>query len=437
MPLSETNTETVAFVLAYGPEVRAFIHSGLVANIASTNRVLLICGEDLKRVCSLPPNVTQQVVQGIPREGRVLGKLRSYALASQTRLLEENGRGRWAHYMAWSEKGRQRIEHRNESLGFLKARLIHGIGVRAESYAGRILGTDSVVRRVFRDHGVRLVVMSSYFSPRTLPFLQVAHNTNRGIVVVTNSWKDVYTATHAPHTKARIVLNSSKARQCLVEVNPHLNPKHLSVCPSLHMEGLFRGAGVSRIKFCEASRLDPDRPVICYSTASPRAVQNEENVVEWLADSIHQGRIQGSPQLLLRLNPMEENPGRYRERLKGHDFVCLQHPRWIWSRERDWCAATLQDSEDWRATIAHSSINVSIPSTVTLEFLMDRKNVVNVAFDLPDQLPNPVSAQGFWHSEFYQQLAAHPSVFPAFSGEELVECVNSAMNTGFVGTEEM
>jgi len=423
---------TVAFLFAYGPEVRAFLHSGLVERVAMRNRVLLISLEDLSEYGPIPEQAQQEVLMISAVERKLMGKMRSLVLGSQTRLLKERGRGRWAHYLKWAESAPSRSSRGEKPHNLVGARLMYRAGVVAEKSLARFIGSHPFVRELYRKWNVRMIVASSYFSPRTLPFLQTARNTRRGIVVITNSWKDVYTTTHVPAMAARIVLNSTRAASDLLDVNPHLHASRLSVCPSLHLEPLFHNPATSRDEFCSSIGLDPMRPIICYSTASPQATKGEEATVGFLAEAISSGWIDGSPQLLIRLNPMEDKPGRFIDRLSDFSFVRFQRPKWSWEPSRDWCAAYKEDVLLWRDTIAHSKINVSIPSTVTLEFLMERKPVVNVAFDFPKPLAAAVSVRRFWNAEFYRPLVRHPSVHPAFSPEELVAQIQQALKRAFL-----
>ena len=61
----------------------------------------------------------------------------------------------------------------------------------------------------------------------------------------------------------------------------------------------------------------------------------------------------------------------------------IQKPMWEWDPANDWNCPLAEDSEMWVGTVLHAALNVSIPSTVTLEFAGPGKPVVNVCFDLP------------------------------------------------------
>ncbi len=81
----------------------------------------------------------------------------------------------------------------------------------------------------------------------------------------------------------------------------------------------------------------------------------------------------------------------------------------------------------WVATVFHAALNVSIPSTVTLEFAGPQKPVVNVCFDLPQPLSAERSCRRFWDAPFYAEAKHSPLVESAFTAEELVSRVATAL----------
>ena len=81
----------------------------------------------------------------------------------------------------------------------------------------------------------------------------------------------------------------------------------------------------------------------------------------------------------------------------------------------------------WVATAFHAALNVAIPSTVTLEFAGLEKPVVNVCFDLPQPLSAERSCRRFWDAPFYAEARGSHLVKGAFSVEELVSRVATAL----------
>src|SRR4029077_3742029 len=172
--------------------------------------------------------------------------------------------------------------------------------------------------------------------------------------------------------------------------------------------------------------IDPSRPYISYTAAAPAAVEHEELVVEALAKAICDGVLPRYPQILLRLNPMEDG-SRFAGLAAKYPFVVIQKPMWEWDPANDWNCPLAEDSEMWVGTVLHAALNVSIPSTVTLEFAGPEKPVVNVCFDLPQPLSAERSCRRFWDAPFYTEAKRSPLVEWGSSVEGLVSRGSKAL----------
>jgi hypothetical protein len=178
---------------------------------------------------------------------------------------------------------------------------------------------------------------------------------------------------------------------------------------------------MNRAEFGRKAGIDPARPFISYTAASPAAVEHEELVVEALAKALG-----CETQILLRLNPMEDG-SRFAALPAKYPFVVIQKPMWEWDPANDWNCPLAEDSEMWVATAFHAGLNVSVPSTVTMEFASLQKTVVNVCFDLPQPLPTERSCRRFWDAPFYAEARRSLGVEGAFSVDDLVSRVSKAL----------
>jgi hypothetical protein len=70
-----------------------------------------------------------------------------------------------------------------------------------------------------------------------------------------------------------------------------------------------------------------------------------------------------------------------------------------------------------------------MPPTVMFEFAAPGEPVVNVCFDLFEPLPPDVSNCRFWLADFYAEVREAGLAIPAFSVEELIENVYSALRS--------
>jgi hypothetical protein len=282
-----------------------------------------------------------------------------------------------------------------------------------------MFGTHDVWRSLFRDRNIDCLVTATFASQYVLPALQTAANIGVASIVVTNSWKDVYTTTKVGVVPSRIVVWNSQAAEDICAMNPHLAHDRVLVAESLHLQ-LFRDppSMMSREDLSVCLGLDSRKPYFCYTAASPAAVINEELIIEAILTILEADEPKVTSQLVLRTNPMEDG-SRWKRLQAQHPGLVVQKPQWEWIREVDWCCALREDVPMWLAMVHHAAGNISIASTVTLEFAAFGKPVLNICFDLPEPQPERVSNRRFWDADFYKEIRDHGLAEPVFSPEEL------------------
>jgi len=419
----------IAFLVGYGPEVRAFIHSGLVEAVAKNHDVSIISRvKNPSAFGSL--NSIPVVEMPQPRETDCVERLRNSARQSKIAWLEAQGRTRWRHYLP-SRPTQKSLPSRLVGKAFSTscgAKTVSAL----ERFAGRYLGACAGWKESLENPLVDCLVTSGFSDPIIAPALQTAANLGIKTLILTNSWKDVYVNPHVPIPPTRLVVWNELAKEDLLSANPNLNPETLSIGAPLQLNHFLSLAGspgvppanpvMDRDEFCGKAGIDPSGPFISYTAAAPAAVEHEELVVEALANAIRDGGLGCEAQILLRLNPMEDG-SRFAALPAKYPFVVIQKPMWEWDPANDWNCPLAEDSEMWVATAFHAALNVSIPSTVTLEFACLHKPVVNVCFDLPEALSPERSCRRFWDAPFYAEARERLGVEAAFSVEELVSRV--------------
>lgn len=416
---------TVALFAAYGPEVRAFVHSGLVQRLANQYHVVIYTTfpESKGFDFVLDAEVKPMPIVHVPE---ILNRVRYQVKKSYEVWLSVLGKEKWRHYLPDIGSGKP-FMYKLASFSPSYLNILRSTLAKVEEGGGKLLGTHSAWKQEFIQTDVQCVISSSYSSHRMLPVLQTASNMGIDTLLLTNSWKDIYVNPHVPVSPTIMGVWTEQMALDILEGDPKLHPHRVKILGSLHLEKFLHPSQVmTREVFYQHMRLDPERPYICYTAASPKAVQNELQVVKFLLESIEQQEITGKPQVLLRLNPMEDGK-RFESLQDRYPDLVIQKPAWEWDAEQDWCCALHSDVEIWLATVYHAALNVSIPSTVTLEFAALEKPVVNVCFDLPKVLPPDRSNRRFWEGEFYKVIRKAKLAKPAFSPEQLLDGINGLL----------
>jgi hypothetical protein len=413
----------IVLLIAFGPEVRAFLHSGLAKRLSERCRLTIVTANPGSGAFQ-SDNGFQVLPLPSAQERESSQRLRYWAAAAHDYWLQRNGREKWHHYLSASSATGPGRTSRAARFGCWdwSQRMVHG----STQAAARFIGTDPAWRDFFRTHSVDAILTSSFASARTLPALQTAKNVGVSSYVFCNSWKDIYAHPYVPVVPNRLVVWSKPVSEDLLAANPHLPRETVGVSPSLHLERFFRPHTIlPRQQFCSLAGLDPARPIICYSAAAPAAVRNETEVIEVLLKATRDQRLPGSPQILVRMNPMEDG-SRFALLAEAYPELRLQKPSWEWDKARDWCCPLAEDAELWVATVYHSAVNVSISSTVTTEFAAMGRSVVNICFDAGD-VAVAESNRRFWDADFYREIRDSGVAVAANSAHELVDLVADAL----------
>lgn len=254
------------------------------------------------------------------------------------------------------------------------------------AYRARLKRTSAfrTIRESFRNRGIDGVFSTHSHAPGEWKTVLAARSLGLPAVAAMTSWDN-------PSSKAFLIcdydavlawsermkediirhMNAPSAERILVTGAPQFDVYR---DPRVHLD---RGS------FCRPLGLDPRRKIVVYTTGTPLTVPGEPELIR----SVHEivARLPGSPQLLIRLHPKddEERYSGLREKISGRGiaWTLAGVPR-METGDR-WCP----DPEDLvRAvnTLRHGDVNVHCSySTMMLDFSLHDKPVVVIAFD-PD-----------------------------------------------------
>jgi hypothetical protein len=148
----------------------------------------------------------------------------------------------------------------------------------------------------------------------------------------------------------------------------------------------------SRTEFFRRIGADESRPLICYSGGDQGASPGDPACVRVLMAQIRAGLIQRKPQVLLRPCPVDVGRRYDAVRAEYPELLYFQ-PAWIVPDRGSWAnVMPLPEDLPFLANLTyHSDLNVNWGSTMTLDFAIRDKPIVNLAFDkigpLGDRLP--------------------------------------------------
>jgi len=183
----------------------------------------------------------------------------------------------------------------------------------------------------------------------------------------------------------------------------------------------------SREEFCKRLKFDTARPIICYSGGDAATTPEDQLHARTLLDLIRAGKIKGNPQVMVRPSPVDRS-GRYDQLAKDYPEMRFCMPRWLTLEENDWSTtvATTEDVEFLANLTHHADLNVNLASTMTMDFAIHDKPVVNVAFDIADPPHFGVPLLDYYYQfEHYRPVVELGAARIAKSPDALADHVNA------------
>ena len=185
----------------------------------------------------------------------------------------------------------------------------------------------------------------------------------------------------------------------------------------------------SREEFARRIGADPARPLICYSGCDASIYPQEPRQIQALLEHIRSGRVRGRPQVLLRPTPADA-PARYDTLRRDYPELLFALPSWM-RTDRHWDKTFPRaDDVQFLANLTHhADMNVNLASTMTLDFAIHDKPVVNVAFDVSDPPPLGMPLWDYYYTfEHYQPVLRLGAARVARTPDALADHVNAYLS---------
>jgi len=182
-----------------------------------------------------------------------------------------------------------------------------------------------------------------------------------------------------------------------------------------------------REEFFSRIGADPARPLVCYSGGDAGTCPEDHQHVGVLLALIRAKQIRGNPQVLLRPSPVDEGR-RYDGVRREYPELIYARPAWVHSELSNWARVIpLPEDVQFLANLTHyADLNINTASTMTLDFAVHDKPIVNIAFDIASPPPLGVPLWDFYYQfEHYRPVVELGAARFARSPEELAEHVNA------------
>ncbi len=181
--------------------------------------------------------------------------------------------------------------------------------------------------------------------------------------------------------------------------------------------------------FLKKFKLDTSKKIICYSCADVSIGKNDPVVITAIANAIRSNAMNSQVQLFVRTSPAEDD-ARFKDIRTAFPEIRWNVPKWTLTRENhaeSWSqrVPSEEDIKDLRAILEYVDLNVNMCSTMSLDFMLFNKPVINTVFGNEDNgLYNDQRFLNFGH---YKKVAESGAVTIAKNEAELIAQMNEAL----------
>ena len=212
----------------------------------------------------------------------------------------------------------------------------------------------------------------------------------------------------------------------LLQFYPDVSREQLHVVGTPQFEAYGdRSLHVERNEFFDQLGIDGARPVVCFSGGDHATCPEDPMHLAVLLEAIRCGAIAGEPVVVARPAPVDDGR-RYDEVRSVHPELIWCPPAWTRGRDQDWTAVapTRTDVSFLANLTRHANVNVNMASTMTLDFALHDRPVVNLGFDIADPPPlgEPVSV--YYRFDHYRPVVDFGAARVARDPSELARCVD-------------
>jgi hypothetical protein len=184
--------------------------------------------------------------------------------------------------------------------------------------------------------------------------------------------------------------------------------------------------------------LDASLKTICYSCADVSIGANDPIVIKAIANAIRNNTINTPAQLIVRTSPAEDD-SRFKAIKDEFPEIIWNVPKWILTRENhseSWSQRipSEEDIKDLRSLLEYVDLNINMCSTMSLDFMLFDKPVINTVFGNPENgLYNDQRFLKFGH---FKKVVDSHSVTIAKNVVELIAQINQALSDPTLRTKE-
>jgi len=282
--------------------------------------------------------------------------------------------------------------------------------------------------RLFQEFQPSVIFCSNQKSPITVPIVLAAQSLGIPTVTFIFSWDNLTTKGRIAAPFDYYFVWSELMYKELLCYYPDISSERVYIVGTPQFDPYADESLLwSREEFFHRIGANPSRPLICYSGGTPDVIPEDPDYVDVLIKLIKNNNIEKNPQVLLRPAPTDDG-SRYQFILRKYPEIIYTPPLWIHTQSGVWTQVfpTFEDIQFLVNLTYYADLNINVASTMTLDFAIHDKPVVNIAFDVNDPPLFGIPLWNYYYQfEHYRPVVTIGAARIARSPEELCQHINA------------
>ena len=274
-----------------------------------------------------------------------------------------------------------------------------------------------------------LIFFTHQRPPYLAPFLSACINLKIETCSFIFSWDNLSSKGRMLGTFDNFLVWSDLMKKEMLYFYPNVSPQNILVVGTPQFEPyVLPRFESSKLDFLLNFNLDENKKIICYSCADISIGQNDALIISTIAQAIIDGHIDENTELLVRTSPAEGD--RFVDVRKQYPNIKWNIPKWILTRSdhaESWSQRipAFEDIKDLRAILSYSDLNVNMCSTMSLDFMLFDKPVINTVFG--NEKNGLFDDQKFLNYDHFKKVVESGSVQIAKNKLDLIAQINATL----------
>lgn len=270
-----------------------------------------------------------------------------------------------------------------------------------------------------KEHEITHLLTTGYSSSFAKSMVITAQRSGIDVFYVVNSWKDLYIDNFIPFKKIKgIFVWSNEMKEDYLKHMPYLAKENFIVSGNPTFDILLNeSTNKSKEYYATKYSISPSAKWLLYTMMPVGLVPDEIDTILLTAKKVSSDLMNDDYVILVRKNPTHT---QYEfDDIKLPENVRIVEHYCSYDKKSDMIIQTKEGEEEWVDLLNYCDVNLSVPSTVALEFLLLHKPVLNIAYNSKEELDPRVNQ--FFDAGFYRPLLNGGQVLKISNPAELIE----------------